>query len=75
MKEIQNLFNEIGRSDVTADMDELLSSGIIDSMDIMALVSAIEKLCRKPVNADFIESESFKNFSTIAQLVQKVKNQ
>ena len=75
MQEIQNLFNEIGRSDVTAGMDELLTSGAIDSMDIMALVSAIEKLCKKPVSADLIESESFRNFETIAKLIHKVKNQ
>ena len=44
-------------------------------MDVMALVSAIESLCKKPVNADFVDAESFESFESIANLIEKVRQQ
>lgn len=75
MCEVTELFNKIGRDDISGDEKNLLSSGRIDSMDVMALVSAVESLCKKPVNADFVDAESFESFESIANLIEKVRQQ
>lgn len=71
MNEIKELFNQIGRDDVNESMGELLSSGIIDSMDIMALVAAIEKAYKKPLRAEFITNESFESFASLKDMIDK----
>lgn len=71
MEIIKKIFKEIGREDITEDMDNLLESGIIDSMDIIAFLSAVEKHYGKPINAGFIDFEVFKNFQTIKDLLDK----
>ena len=75
MCEVKELFNQIGRDDIREDEKNLLSSGRIDSMDVMALVSAIENFCKKPVNADFVDTESFESFESIVNLIEKVRQQ
>lgn len=71
MNEIKELFSQIGRSDVDESMDHLLSDGTIDSMDIMALVSAIEKAYKKPLSAEFITSENFESFASLKAMIEK----
>ncbi|BCX79026.1 phosphopantetheine-binding protein [Campylobacter sp. 19-13652] len=71
MNEIKELFAEIGRGDVSADESALVSSGVIDSMDIMALVEAIEKRHKKMLDAKFIELQNFESFSAISDMLKR----
>ena len=71
MKEITELFAKIERSDITPEMSNLLSGGIIDSLDIMALVAEIEKTYKKPLSAEFIEAENFESFEAIKKMIQR----
>ena len=71
MKEIQELFAKIERNDITPEMSNLLSGGIIDSLDIMALVSEIEKAYKKPLSAEFIEAENFESFEAIKKMIER----
>ena len=71
MKEITELFAKIERSDITPEMSNLLSGGIIDSLDIMALVAEIEKSYKKPLSAEFIEAENFESFEAIKKMIQR----
>ena len=71
MKEITELFAKIERSDITPEMSGLLSGGIIDSLDIMALVAEIEKTYKKPLSAEFIEAENFESFEAIKKMIQR----
>ena len=71
MKEITELFAKIERSDITPEMSNLLSGGIIDSLDIMALVAEIEKTYKKPLSAEFIEAENFESFASIKAMIER----
>mgnify|MGYP002518360800 FL=1 len=71
MDEIKELFAKIERNDVTPEMSGLLSSGIIDSLDIMALVAEIEKAYKKPLSAEFIEANNFESFASIKAMIDK----
>lgn len=71
MKEIKELFNKIGKSDIDESMTNLLSDGIIDSMDIMALVVEIEKLYKKSLKSKFIINENFESFESICKMLDE----
>ena len=71
MKEITEIFAKIERSDITPEMSNLLSGGIIDSLDIMALVAEIEKTYKKPLSAEFIEAENFESFASIKAMIER----
>lgn len=71
MDEIKELFAKIERNDVTPEMSGLLSSGVIDSLDIMALVAEIEKIYKKPLSAEFIEASNFESFESIKAMIEK----
>lgn len=71
MKEIKELFNKIGKSDIDESMTNLLSDGIIDSMDIMALVVEIEKLYKKPLKSKFIINKNFESFESICKMLDE----
>lgn len=71
MNEIKELFSEIGRDDVSADDSSLVSSGVIDSMDIMALVEVIEKRHKKMLDAKFIDLQNFESFSAISDMLKR----
>ncbi|WP_281526748.1 acyl carrier protein [Campylobacter avium] len=53
------------------NMQNLLSEDIIDSMDIMALVTEIEKFYKKPLKAEFVRAENFEDFQSIKNMIQK----
>ncbi|EAH8202164.1 acyl carrier protein, partial [Campylobacter lari] len=49
----------------------LLSDDIIDSIDIMALVSEIEKYYKKPLDAKYIIAENFESFENIKKMIEQ----
>lgn len=71
MKEIEELFAKIERNDITPQMSKLVSNGVIDSLDIMALVTQIEKAYKKPLSAEFIEASNFESFENIKAMIEK----
>ncbi|EAI9065360.1 acyl carrier protein [Campylobacter lari] len=71
MDMIQEFFNNIGRSDINKNSKNLLSDGIIDSMDVISLVSEIEKYYNKPLNSNFIKADAFENFENINKMISK----
>lgn len=71
MKVIKEFFKNIGRDDIDENMQNLLSEDIIDSMDIMALVTEIEKFYKKPLKAEFVRAENFEDFQSIKNMIQK----
>lgn len=71
MDEIKELFAKIERNDVTPEMSGLLSSGVIDSLDIMALVAEIEKVYKKPLSAEFIKASNFESFESIKKMIDE----
>lgn len=71
MELIQKFFNDIERDDISEKDQDLISSGLIDSIDIIALVKEIEKYYQSPLNAKYIKEENFKNFKTIKNMLDQ----
>lgn len=69
MNEVKELFEAIGKSDVDANQTGLLDNGIIDSLDMLALIREIEKKYGM-LAAKFIEAENFESFETIAKMIK-----
>ena len=65
--------------DIRPDVDfasehDLMENGILDSMDIIQIVSAIEETFGVEVGEDDIESENFNSVDAIIALVEKLKD-
>ncbi len=71
MTEIKKLFENIGRSDIDENMQNLVKDGIIDSLDILNLINEIEKFYEKELDSDFIEVNNFENFENIEKMIKK----
>ncbi len=71
LNDIKALFDAIERSDIDANMQNLVSDNIIDSLDIMGLVAEIEKKFNKPLSAEFIEAENFESFEALKDMLNK----
>ncbi|MCR2059129.1 acyl carrier protein [Campylobacter lari] len=69
MDMIQEFFNNIGRSDINKNSKNLLSNGIIDSMDVISLVSEIEKYYNKSLKYNLIKPEAFEDFESIQHMI------
>ena len=69
MKEIQNFFKKIGKN-FDENTQDLVSKGLIDSVDIMNLVTEIEDFYGKELDFEFIQSENFENFKTIKIMLE-----
>ncbi|ARR02580.1 MULTISPECIES: hypothetical protein [Campylobacter] len=71
MSEAQILLSDIGRDDISEQELNLLDDGIIDSVDIIALVAAMQSRYGKDLDAKFLSAE---NFQSIAALNNMIKN-
>ncbi|AJD02353.1 MULTISPECIES: hypothetical protein [Campylobacter] len=71
MKIIQQFFINIERDDIDSSMKNLVSDGIINSIDIMSLVMEIEKYYKKPLSIDFITPENFENFENMKKMLDE----
>ena len=54
------LLKTIGKDNIDINSKSLISSGELDSLDIMALVDAIEEKFNKSLDADFIEKRTLR---------------
>ncbi|EFC30568.1 acyl carrier protein [Campylobacter jejuni] len=68
---IQSIFNNIERTDVNENMQNLIEDDIIDSIDIMKLIIEIEKIFNKPLKSKYITPDNFKNFQNIKNMLQE----
>ncbi|EMS7836244.1 acyl carrier protein [Campylobacter coli] len=68
---IQSIFNNIERTDINENMENLIEDDIIDSMDMMKLIIEIEKTFNKPLNSKYITPDNFKNFQSIKNMLQE----
>ena len=55
------------------ESDNLLSSGVLDSMGLLQLVAFIEDEFGVTISSDEFQPESFQSLSSIAGLIQKKK--
>lgn len=71
MKLIKQFFINIGRDDIDENVNDFLKDDMIDSIDIMDLVTEIEKYYKKPLDPEFVKAKNFKNFQTIKNMINE----
>ncbi|MFB1640413.1 acyl carrier protein [Campylobacter sp. MRC_CM3] len=74
MEEIKQFFKEIGREDIDENSKSLVTNGLIDSLDIMKLVTQIEDFYEQELDMNFIMPENFEDFKTIETMIKKAFN-
>ncbi len=73
MKEVKQFFEKIGRNDIDETVDNLIESGVLDSIEIMNLIQEIEAYYEFLINFDYITPENFRNFQTIDIMLKNIK--
>ncbi len=74
MKEIKQFFENIGKSNIDENSKNLVSSGLIDSLDIMKLITEIENFYKQELDFDYIEENNFESFENIEKMIKKAFN-
>ncbi|EDO9711546.1 acyl carrier protein [Campylobacter jejuni] len=74
MEEIKEFFKEIGKENIDENSKNLVTNGLIDSLDIMKLVTQIEDFYDQELDMDFIMPENFEDFKTIEAMIKKAFN-
>ncbi|MGJ0112852.1 phosphopantetheine-binding protein [Campylobacter molothri] len=76
VKEVKQLFEEIGKSDIDENCCDFIEEGIIDSLAIMSLIGAIEQKYDLEIDFDYMVPENFKNFNVVKNMIEELlKNQ
>ncbi|WP_096024698.1 phosphopantetheine-binding protein [Campylobacter lanienae] len=70
MSEAKILLNEIGRGDISDENLNLLDNGLIDSIDIIALVAAMQARYNKDLDAEFLSAENFQSISALDNMIK-----
>ncbi|MBF7046658.1 acyl carrier protein [Campylobacter volucris] len=71
MLTIKQFFKAIDKTDIDEYTKNLVSDGVIDSIDIMSLISEIEAYYKKQLTANFIKSENFEDFEKIKIMLEE----
>ncbi|ELP0534573.1 acyl carrier protein [Campylobacter upsaliensis] len=71
MQIIKEFFIKIGRDDIDENMKNLVSNNEIDSIDVMALVTEIEKHYQKILDRKYIKMTYFEDFESIKKMLDE----
>ncbi|MBK1992111.1 acyl carrier protein [Campylobacter sp. 2018MI35] len=74
MKEIEQFFIKIGKENIDKDSRNLVTNGLIDSLDIMKLITEIENFYEKELDSDFMDIDNFESFEDIEKMIKKAFN-
>lgn len=75
MKEIKEIFENIGFYEIDENSDDLVDSGVLDSANIIMLITQIEEKYDICVNYKYLKAENFKNFKSILNLIEMIKKE
>lgn len=70
MNDVKKLLAMIGKENIDENSTNLLGSGILDSLDVMSLVEAIEQKYGKALDAKYIEIENFQSLEAIRKMIK-----
>ncbi|WP_096019022.1 phosphopantetheine-binding protein [Campylobacter lanienae] len=70
MSEAKILLNEIGKGDISDENLNLLDNGLIDSIDIIALVAAMQARYNKDLDAKFLSAENFQSIAALDNMIK-----
>ena len=70
MNDVKKLLAMIGKENIDENSTNLLGSGILDSLDVMSLVEAIEQKYDKTLDTKYIEIENFQSLEAIRKMIK-----
>lgn len=70
---LEQILKQIGREELLNENgdSDLFAAGLIDSMDVMELVEAIEKVSGKALDASYIDIENFKSLNALKSMLER----
>ncbi len=71
MERISRILNEVMQSDAFLTCDDYIEAGLLDSLQVMELVEALEDEFDIEFSGRDIIPENFSNIKAIAELVEK----
>ena len=71
MENIKGILKEIRPEINFYNSSHFIEDGLLDSLDIIQLVSELEKQMNITINGDDMEPNNFKNFGSILALIKK----
>lgn len=75
MEELQQILEEI-RPDIDfAAEDKLIDNGILDSIDIIAIVTTVNDTFDVDINVQYLLPENFNSMEAIYQLICKLQDE
>lgn len=75
MEKLQQILEEIRPDiDFTAE-DKLIDNGILDSMDIIAIVTTVNDTFDVDINVQYLLPENFNSMEAIYQLICKLQDE
>lgn len=72
-KRIKDILNEINEDIITYIGDNMVRDGIIDSFEIIDIVSSLEEEFDIEIDAKYVVEENFLNMEAIVELVKMIK--
>lgn len=75
MEQLQKILEEI-RPDVDfASEDKLIDNGVLDSIDIIAIVTAVNNAYDVEINVQYLLPENFNSMEAIYRLICKLQDE
>lgn len=72
--QIRNILSDIVLDPQIETSQDFIEDGLIDSLDIVKMVVALEKNFDVHISGDSINRNNFKNIKSIKLMIQKIKN-
>ena len=75
MEELQRILEEIRQDIDFASEDRLIDDGVLDSMDIIAIVTAVNDAFDVDINVQYLLPENFNSMEAIYRLICKLQDE
>ncbi|OPA72075.1 hypothetical protein BB381_00550 [Campylobacter pinnipediorum subsp. caledonicus] len=75
MNHLKRIFEKIGKPNIDVTTKNMITSGILDSIDIMKIIVEIDTIIGKPLDSKFIKIENFESFDKIENMIKEAMNE
>ncbi len=75
MEELQRILEEIRQDIDFASEDRLIDDGVLDSIDIIAIVTAVNDAFDVDINVQYLLPENFNSMEAIYRLICKLQDE
>lgn len=72
VKQIYDILKDVNADIITYEGEDLIEDGIIDSFELVAIVTGIEDLFNVVVDAKYVEDGAFLNKESILRFVEEL---